>query len=609
MSFQDLESGRANGARRGFGNGKQDPSPTQAVASGIFQINTAVSTFQRLVNTLGTPKDTPELREKLHKTRLHIGQLVKDTSAKLKQASEIDHRVEVSASKKITDAKLAKDFQAVLKEFQKAQRLAAERETAYTPFVPQAALSSSETEVSLEQAPEQRQLLAESRRQEVLLLDNEIAFNEAIIEERDQGIQEIQQQIGEVNDIFKDLAVLVHEQGTMIDDIGSHIENSHAATGQGRSQLAKAAKTQRSNSSLTCLLLVIFGIVLLIVIILIGILFILFHIKMMKTKAQPISSCVSLLLINGGMIPASIAIDLLVWFRQRLNDALTASFFSRIVSLFSSSINGGMPFNSPIFTLFSSSIDKLNNAAAEFSFPPTDSFSIMSIIAGIGSYLEINFLFDSSMDNPTSKRFQNGRKVSMKETSNNVRNIPRKTNMFGHDKIKIYLWKKIKLKAFVLNLGQVGYYKPASGIRTELLLTTPYIRENPFSRPFSLLAVAAAVAAAAAAVPFPAPASGATPYHNSNLEGRCLQPREIDRVQFCIENPVFPVIGLCLRVKLMRSLPSRFKVDIRVAPGTHATEAAVNKQLNDKERVAAALESPNLSSMVEDCLAPTHHDY
>ena len=53
-------------------------------------------------------------------------------------------------------------------------------------------------------------------RQEVLFLDNEIAFNEAIIEEREQGIQEIQQQIGEVNEIFKDLAVLVHEQGTMI---------------------------------------------------------------------------------------------------------------------------------------------------------------------------------------------------------------------------------------------------------------------------------------------------------------------------------------------------------------------------------------------------------
>ncbi|GMN30495.1 hypothetical protein TIFTF001_002822 [Ficus carica] len=254
MSFQDLEAGRGAGksSRRDISNGSRQ-DPTQAVASGIFQINTAVSTFQRLVNTLGTPKDTPELREKLsdintnmpglnllssnscceswtllrkllpvrHKTRLHIGQLVKDTSEKLKQASERDHHVEINASKKIADAKLAKDFQAVLREFQKAQRLAAERETAYTPFVPQAVLPSSytasELDLNSDENAEQRAVLVESRRQEVLLLDNEIVFNEAIIEEREQGIQEIQQQIGEVNEIFKDLAVLVHEQGVMID--------------------------------------------------------------------------------------------------------------------------------------------------------------------------------------------------------------------------------------------------------------------------------------------------------------------------------------------------------------------------------------------------------
>ncbi|KAK9058100.1 hypothetical protein SSX86_022940 [Deinandra increscens subsp. villosa] len=42
------------------------------------------------------------------------------------------------------------------------------------------------------------------------------AFNEIVIEEREQGIQEIQNQIGEVNKIFKDLAVLVHEQGAII---------------------------------------------------------------------------------------------------------------------------------------------------------------------------------------------------------------------------------------------------------------------------------------------------------------------------------------------------------------------------------------------------------
>ena len=76
-----------------------------------------------------------------------------------------------------------------------------------------------------------------------------------------------------------------------------------------------------------------------------------------------------------------------------------------------------------------------------------------------------------------------------------------------------------------------------------------------------------------------------------------------------------------------------------MAPGSHATEAAgmccrrysfiipyklphflawhtmsqyfpfltfaVNKQLNDKERVAAALENSNLLDIVEECLSPT----
>ena len=32
------------------------------------------------------------------------------------------------------------------------------------------------------------------------------------------------------------------------------------------------------------------------------------------------------------------------------------------------------------------------------------------------------------------------------------------------------------------------------------------------------------------------------------------------------------LIGLCIRVKLQRSLPRRFKVDVVVAPGSHSTD-------------------------------------
>eukprot|EP01117_Protostelium_nocturnum_P009948 TRINITY_DN3544_c0_g1_i2.p1 TRINITY_DN3544_c0_g1~~TRINITY_DN3544_c0_g1_i2.p1 ORF type:complete len:159 (+),score=33.36 TRINITY_DN3544_c0_g1_i2:88-564(+) len=65
------------------------------------------------------------------------------------------------------------------------------------------------------------------------------------------------------------------------------------------------------------------------------------------------------------------------------------------------------------------------------------------------------------------------------------------------------------------------------------------------------------------------------------------------------------LIGLCIRVKLLRNLPSRFKVDILVTPGTHASEDAVNKQLNDKERVAAALENEHLLTTVNQCISNT----
>ncbi|XP_060943059.1 cytosolic iron-sulfur assembly component 2B [Limanda limanda] len=62
------------------------------------------------------------------------------------------------------------------------------------------------------------------------------------------------------------------------------------------------------------------------------------------------------------------------------------------------------------------------------------------------------------------------------------------------------------------------------------------------------------------------------------------------------------LIGLSIKVKLLRSLPDRFKIDVQITPGTHASEEAVNKQLADKERVAAALENSSLLEVVNQCL-------
>ncbi|GBF90221.1 hypothetical protein Rsub_03354 [Raphidocelis subcapitata] len=82
--------------------------------------------------------------------------------------------------------------------------------------------------------------------------------------------------------------------------------------------------------------------------------------------------------------------------------------------------------------------------------------------------------------------------------------------------------------------------------------------------------------------------------------GGAVRVRFTPTVEHC---SMATLIGLCIRVKLLRALPQRFKVDIELTPGSHLSEAAVNRQLNDKERVAAALENPALLAMVDRCLA------
>ncbi|XP_034935299.1 MIP18 family protein galla-1 [Chelonus insularis] len=77
------------------------------------------------------------------------------------------------------------------------------------------------------------------------------------------------------------------------------------------------------------------------------------------------------------------------------------------------------------------------------------------------------------------------------------------------------------------------------------------------------------------------------------------------RVKF---NPTVPhcslatLIGLCIRVKLERSLVASFKLDIYIKEGAHSTEEEINKQINDKERIAAAMENPSLRELVEKCI-------
>ncbi|XP_067664942.1 cytosolic iron-sulfur assembly component 2A-like [Haliotis asinina] len=61
------------------------------------------------------------------------------------------------------------------------------------------------------------------------------------------------------------------------------------------------------------------------------------------------------------------------------------------------------------------------------------------------------------------------------------------------------------------------------------------------------------------------------------------------------------LIGLSLRTKLEKCLPDQHKLDIFIKEGTHSTADEINKQINDKERIAAAMENPNLRELIAKC--------
>ena len=234
----------------------------------IFQMTTHVSAFKRAVDVLGTGKDTRELRAKLHEQREKLGVMARDASLAVKRlAQAVTNAVDVDDEDKAEHVakhqKLVKDFHAVLKDFQKAQRTCAERESTFLPQKGKGKTSygtmdeeSGEGEAAYQDT--QQLMQQQQQRSDFAQVDGELEYNNALIEERERGIMEIQQQIGEVNEIFQDLAVLVNEQGSMIDDIEANIVSTAVRTKDAQKELTKADKSQRAaRNRLICIVIAV----------------------------------------------------------------------------------------------------------------------------------------------------------------------------------------------------------------------------------------------------------------------------------------------------------------------------------------------------------------
>jgi len=284
MSFYDIEkgNGRPYQGNSGYAGSRGEDPLVSSLTENIRQISNNVTSISKYGSMLGTNRDSQEIREKLNSTIETTKLIIRNETQQIKDLSSSTRgSAEERNQQKMVHQKLAKDFGVCLQKFQDISRMSAQKER--TTPLPSAGGHYNSQPATRGNAqtqgwgkPSQEQLhhqyvddheeklglLETSRRDNLMAIENERDFNDAMIHDREEGIKQIEATITEVGGIFQDLAQIVHEQGYMIDNIESNVEDTSAHTAEAVVQLTQASKHQRSARTKMCWLALILVIVL-----------------------------------------------------------------------------------------------------------------------------------------------------------------------------------------------------------------------------------------------------------------------------------------------------------------------------------------------------------
>ncbi|KAK3216420.1 hypothetical protein GRF29_8g3262615 [Pseudopithomyces chartarum] len=231
----------------------------QKLGDDLFSLTSDVARLSNETAKLGTSRETPRVRERVRTTSEETSDKFKEIGERLKKLTTWP---DVGPSQRFTQSKLSREFKATLTEFQQLQRQAIEKEKASNSAARAAlqdASSPSEERTEFEQQQQQQEQLR-------LANQDDVDFQEQLIIERESEIRNIEQSVGELNELFRDVAHMVHEQGAQLDIIEENVEVTHDASRGAHVNLKQASNYQKSARSKACILLLILAIVLVIII-------------------------------------------------------------------------------------------------------------------------------------------------------------------------------------------------------------------------------------------------------------------------------------------------------------------------------------------------------
>ncbi|KAI0130322.1 t-SNARE [Xylariales sp. AK1849] len=272
MSFDQLssmESGSGGSSRRPGGPGGYSDSPefsrlSKSLMNQLFHLQGNNSKLHTEIDRVGTRQDNPRLRERIQKLLEDSRDQFKDVGEGVKKLQSQWSGDDVTPTQKYSQQKLAREFGASLKEFQGLQRTALEKLNASVSAAKAAIDAESPSEA---RSGDQGELqLLQQQEQIHLAPQDDVDFQDALIAEREEEIRQIEEGVGDLNVLFRQVAQIVSEQGEQLETIEDNAINVRDDTRGADYELRSAARYQRNARSKACCLLLILAVILTIII-------------------------------------------------------------------------------------------------------------------------------------------------------------------------------------------------------------------------------------------------------------------------------------------------------------------------------------------------------
>lgn len=264
MSYGPLDMYRNPGTSGPPGPQLRDFSSIIQTCSGNIQrISQATAQIKNLMSQLGTKQDSTKLQENLQQLQHSTNQLAKETNELLKELGSLPLPLSASEQRqqRLQKERLMNDFSAALNNFQAVQRRVSEKEKESI------ARARAGSRLSAEERQREEQLVSFDSHEEwnqMQSQEDEVAITEQdleLIKERETAIRQLEADILDVNQIFKDLAMMIHDQGDLIDSIEANVESSEVHVERATDQLQRAAYYQKKSRKKICILVLVLSVI------------------------------------------------------------------------------------------------------------------------------------------------------------------------------------------------------------------------------------------------------------------------------------------------------------------------------------------------------------